>query len=115
MSELVTEVLKRDMEIGVALKQDGRGPVSQGVLLTTDGLEILRRRFFSGRRGRVSELAEARVKDEIGRKVHDLRTATGLTRAQLGKMVGTTTSAICAGETGGSVEGNTVAGSFMIR
>jgi len=58
LSELVTEVLKRDMEIGVALKQDGRGPVSQGVLPTTDGLEILRRRFFSGRRGRVSERAQ---------------------------------------------------------
>ena len=85
MSELVTEVLKRDMEIGVALKQDGRGPVSQGVLPTTDGLEILRRRFFSGRRGRVSELAEARVKDEIGRKVHDAD-CEGHSLAMLGRI-----------------------------
>jgi len=29
-----------------------------------------------------------------GRKIDDLRTAAGLTRAQLGKMVGTTTSAV---------------------
>lgn len=63
-------------------------------ILRSDALEILHRRFYSGRPGRLKRLEEARANEEIARKIRDLRTAAGLTQSQLGKLIGTTASVI---------------------
>jgi transcriptional regulator with XRE-family HTH domain len=50
---------------------------------------------MKGKPERQRQLAAAEANDEIGRKIHDLRTKAGLTQAQLGKLIGTTASVIC--------------------
>jgi DNA-binding XRE family transcriptional regulator len=62
---------------------------------TRDALEILHRRVYEGRPRRLKKLEEARANEEIARKIHELRTAAGLTQTQLGKLIGTTASVIC--------------------
>ena len=62
---------------------------------TTDAVEILHRRFFEGKPERLKDLEEARANHEIARNIHQLRSASGLTQAQLGKLIGTTASVIC--------------------
>ena len=44
---------------------------------------------------RLKNLEEARANEEIARKIHELRTAAGLTQTQLAKLIGTTASVIC--------------------
>jgi DNA-binding XRE family transcriptional regulator len=61
----------------------------------TDAVEIIHRRLFKGKPDRLKVLEEARADDEIARKIFGLRTAAGLTQAQLGKLIGTTASVIC--------------------
>ena len=61
----------------------------------SDAVEILHRRFYAGRPGRLKKLDEARANEEIARKIHELRTAAGLTQTQLAKFIGTTASVIC--------------------
>jgi DNA-binding XRE family transcriptional regulator len=58
-------------------------------------VEILHRRFYAGKPGRLKGLEEARANEEIARKICELRTAAGLTQTQLGKLIGTTASVIC--------------------
>jgi len=60
-----------------------------------DAVDIVHRRFYEGRLGRLKKLEEARANEEIARKIHDLRTAAGLTQTQLAKLIGTTASVIC--------------------
>lgn len=60
-----------------------------------DAVEILHRRFYDGRPGRLKKLEEARANEEIARKIHELRAAASLTQAQLAKLIGTTASVIC--------------------
>jgi DNA-binding XRE family transcriptional regulator len=62
---------------------------------TSDAVEILHRRFFEGKPERLKDLEGARGNDEIARKIRELRTAAGLTQAQLAKLIGTTASVIC--------------------
>ena len=62
---------------------------------TTDAVEILHRRFFEGKPDRLKHLEEARANDEIARDIYQLRSASGLTQAQLGRLIGTTASVIC--------------------
>ena len=62
---------------------------------TTDAVEILYRRYYQGKAGRLKKLEEARADDEIARKIHDLRKTAGLTQTQLAKLIGTTASVIC--------------------
>jgi len=62
---------------------------------TSDAMEILHRRFYEGKPSRLKNLEEARANDEIARKIRELRTAAGLTQAQLGKLIGTTASVVC--------------------
>ncbi|MGI8746185.1 MAG: transcriptional regulator [Bryobacteraceae bacterium] len=57
-------------------------------------MEILHRRFYAGRPGRLKKLEEARANEEIARKIHELRSAAG-TQTQLAKLIGTTPSVIC--------------------
>jgi ribosome-binding protein aMBF1 (putative translation factor) len=61
----------------------------------SDAVEILHRRFYAGRPGRLKKLEDARANEEIARKIHELRTAAGLTQVQLAKLIGTTASVIC--------------------
>jgi ribosome-binding protein aMBF1 (putative translation factor) len=62
---------------------------------TTDAVEILHRRYYAGKAGRLKNLEERRANEEIARKIYKLRTAGGLTQAQLAKLIGTTASVIC--------------------
>ena len=62
---------------------------------TTDAIEILHRRYYEGRPERLKELEEARIEDEIARKIYALRTKAGLSQRALAKLVGTSASAIC--------------------
>jgi transcriptional regulator with XRE-family HTH domain len=61
--------------------------------LTSDAVEILRRRYFEGKPERLAALDEERANAEIARKIYELRTkARG---QQLADLVGTSTSVIC--------------------
>jgi len=62
---------------------------------TTDAIDIIHERYFRGKPDMLAMLEEARVNDDIARKIYDLRTAAGLTQRQLAKLVGTTASVIC--------------------
>ena len=62
---------------------------------TNDAIEILRRRHYVGKPQRVAGLEAVRVDEVIGRTIRNLRTAAGLTQAQLAKLIGTTASVIC--------------------
>jgi ribosome-binding protein aMBF1 (putative translation factor) len=62
---------------------------------TTDAIEILHRRYYEGKPNRLRELEEARVEDEVARKIYALRTKAGLSQRELAKLVGTSASAIC--------------------
>jgi DNA-binding XRE family transcriptional regulator len=62
--------------------------------VTSDAVEILRRRYYEGKPSRMAQLEEARAEDELARKIHQLREQAGLTQARLAKLVGTTPSVI---------------------
>jgi len=62
---------------------------------TSNGLEIIHRRFYAARPRRIAQLEEAIANDDIARKIRQLRADAGLTQRQLGKLVGTTASVIC--------------------
>jgi DNA-binding XRE family transcriptional regulator len=62
---------------------------------TSDGVEILRRRFYASKPGRLKSLEDGRANEEIARKIYELRTAASLTQGQLAKLIGTTASVIC--------------------
>jgi DNA-binding XRE family transcriptional regulator len=61
---------------------------------TTDAVEILERRFFSGKPAKVALLEEERANAAIARGIYALRTKAKLTQGQLAKLVGTTASVI---------------------
>jgi len=62
---------------------------------TTNALNILHRRFYDGKPERIRQLEARQANDEGGRKIYELRTAAGLTQAQLAELIGTTASVIC--------------------
>lgn len=61
---------------------------------TSDGLEILDRRHFEGRPGRLCALAHARLNAGMAQELYALRTKAGLTQKQLADRAGTTNSVI---------------------
>jgi ribosome-binding protein aMBF1 (putative translation factor) len=61
---------------------------------TTDGVEILHRRYYEGHPERIESLNEERANMEVARKVYDLRKKAGLTQQQLAERIGTTASVI---------------------
>jgi DNA-binding XRE family transcriptional regulator len=61
---------------------------------TSDGVEVLHKRYYAGKPKRIAELEEARSEDELARKIHKLREQAGLTQERLAKLVGTTASVI---------------------
>ena len=62
---------------------------------TTDGVEILHRRYFEGKPKKQALLEEERANATVARQIYDLRTEAGLSQRELAKMVGTTASVIC--------------------
>lgn len=62
--------------------------------VTTDAVEILHERYYAGRPKRIAALEEARANAAVAQKIYELRTQAGLTQGALGKLVGTTASAI---------------------
>src|ERR1700676_3371986 len=62
---------------------------------TSDAVEIIHRRFYEGQPARLADLEEARIHNEVARKIYQLRTKAALTQRQLAKLVGTTASVIC--------------------
>jgi DNA-binding XRE family transcriptional regulator len=62
---------------------------------TRDAVAILHRRFYEGKPARLKNLEETRANEEIARKIHELRSAAGLTQTQLARLIGTTASVIC--------------------
>jgi len=69
--------------------------MSRSTERSTDALEIIHRRFYSGKPDRIAALNEAIANDEVARKIYELRARAGLTQRQLAKLVGTTASVIC--------------------
>lgn len=61
----------------------------------TDAIDIIHGRYFKGNKQRLAELDQARAEDEVARKLHALRTKSGLSQRELAKLVGTTASVIC--------------------
>jgi ribosome-binding protein aMBF1 (putative translation factor) len=61
---------------------------------TTDAIEILDRRHYSGRPKRQAELEQARLHAAIAQEIYNLRTKAGLTQRQLAARIGTSVSAI---------------------
>lgn len=62
---------------------------------TSDALEIIYQEFYEGQPERITELEEARVNDDVARKIRELREAAGLSQRKLAQLVGTTASVIC--------------------
>ena len=62
---------------------------------TTDGSELLRRRYLEGKSKRLEMLARVGAEAAVGRQIYELRAKAGLSQRQLAKLVGTTASVIC--------------------
>src|SRR5271170_4021396 len=62
---------------------------------TTDAVEIIDRRFFSGKPEMLAMLEEEEVNADIACKIYNLRSQAGLSQRDLAKLVGTTASVIC--------------------
>jgi ribosome-binding protein aMBF1 (putative translation factor) len=61
---------------------------------TSDAVEILHRRYVTGRPSQEAALEEARLNAAIAQEIYHLRTKAGLTQKQLAELVGTTHSVI---------------------
>lgn len=62
---------------------------------TSNALEIIRKRFYSGKPSRLAELDKVRADDAVARKLMTLRKQMGLSQRELAKLAGTTASVIC--------------------
>ncbi len=62
---------------------------------TSDAVEILHRRYVSGKPEKMAELEQIRADDAVARKIYILRTQAGLSQRAFAKLVGTTASVIC--------------------
>lgn len=62
---------------------------------TSDALEIIYQEIYEGKPERIAELEEARVNDDVARKIRDLREVAGLSRQKLADIVGIEVSIIC--------------------
>jgi ribosome-binding protein aMBF1 (putative translation factor) len=61
---------------------------------TSDGIEILHKRYYENRPDRLAGLEEARANDDVAHEISALRSQAGLTQKQLAKLVGTSASVI---------------------
>ena len=62
---------------------------------TSDALEILYQEFYQGQPERLEALQEARINDDVARKIRKLREQQGLSQRELAERVGTQASVIC--------------------
>lgn len=62
---------------------------------TTNAIEILHRRYYTGKPTRIAALTKARTNDSVARQLVALRTEAGLSQRQLAELIGTTASVIC--------------------
>lgn len=62
---------------------------------TSDALEIIYQEFYKGKPERLTELSEARINDDVARKIRELREEAGLSQRKLAQKIGTTASVIC--------------------
>ena len=58
-------------------------------------VQILHGRFYAGKPRRLKKLDDACANEGIARRIVELRTAAGLTQAQLARIIGTTASVVC--------------------
>ena len=61
---------------------------------TTDGVEILHRRYIKGDPTRKASLEAERVNSEVAQLIHDLRKDAGMNQKEFADLIGTTQSAI---------------------
>ncbi|MBZ0257728.1 helix-turn-helix domain-containing protein [bacterium] len=61
---------------------------------TTDGVEILHRRYFEGKPEMLALLEEERANADIAQSIYDLRQEAGLTQKELAELIGTKQSVI---------------------
>lgn len=61
---------------------------------TSDGVQILRKRYVNGRPAREASVSREHVNAEVARLIYDLRVGAGLSQAALAAKVGTTQSVI---------------------
>jgi ribosome-binding protein aMBF1 (putative translation factor) len=61
---------------------------------TTNGIEIIHRRYYAGRPRRIAMLEQARINDAVARQIHQLRAKAGISQRELARRVGTTASVI---------------------
>ena len=62
---------------------------------TSDALSIIHQEFYANKPERLVALAEARVNDDVARKIREMRESANLSQRQLAELVGTTASVIC--------------------
>lgn len=62
---------------------------------TTDAVEILHRRYYTGRPKHLASLQQARLSDSVARMIHEMRVKAGLSQSELAERIGTTASVIC--------------------
>ena len=62
---------------------------------TSDGIEILQRRYFEGKPKMMKLLEEERLNADIARKIYSARTKAGLSQRALAKLIGSTASVVC--------------------
>jgi DNA-binding XRE family transcriptional regulator len=61
---------------------------------TTDGVEILHRRYIEGNPEMAALLEEERANAEIAQNIYDLRQEAGLTQQELANLIGTSRTVI---------------------
>ncbi len=61
---------------------------------TTDGVEILHRRYIEGKPEMLALLEEERANAEIAQIIYDLRQGAGLTQQELADLIGTSQTVI---------------------
>lgn len=62
---------------------------------TTNAIEIIERRHYSGRPERLADLEKARLHAKLAQEIYARRTAMGLSQAELARRAKTSVSAIC--------------------
>ncbi len=62
---------------------------------TNDALSIIHQEFYANKPERLVALSEARVNDDVARKIREMRESANLSQRKLADLVGTTASVIC--------------------
>jgi DNA-binding XRE family transcriptional regulator len=63
--------------------------------ITSNAITILHQRYYKGKLERIAALQQARINDEVARKVYFLREENKLSQSELAQLIGVATSVIC--------------------